>query len=69
MNLPIISKKEVKKLKNVEVKVRKGKKTLNAYTATNDQFIRWVAKRMKAAYSEHRLMFRIELLRLVRKVL
>ena len=67
----MIKNSDIKKLKNVEIKVFRAKKQLklNAYTIWDEEFLGWVAKRMKTAYSKHRLRFRLELLKLVKEVL
>ena len=67
----MISQAKIRKLKSIEVVAKRGKKMvkLNAYNARSEEFLEWVAKRMKAAYSPNRLELRLTLIKLIREVL
>ena len=67
----MITNEEIKKMKSVEIIIKRDKKMVkkNAYTVSDKEFIEWVVKRIKATYTEYRLKFRLELLKLIKKVL
>ena len=61
----MITEAEIEKLKSVEIVVRRRRKlqVLNAHTVYDEEFIEWVAKKMKGRNNIGRLRFRLEILR------
>ena len=62
-----ISEAKVRKLKKIRINVtrKKGKQNLNAYTTSDEEFLKWFTYVMGGIDSTNRLEFRLTLLNLL----